>query len=151
MGVEALRHALSQYRLLMLDTMVFSYQLADHPIYAPLTTIILKAIESGVIAGLSTTLTLAELLTVPAKAGNRQGIQDYELYVSNFPNLRLVPFDTVMARETAIVRAMTGLRMPDAAQVAAARVYGADAIVTNDRRWMGKFTAPALILLETYL
>jgi hypothetical protein len=49
-----------------------------------------------------------------------------------------------------LVRAETGLRTPDAVQVAAARVSGADAIITNDRRWAGRVTRPALVMLEEF-
>jgi len=37
MGVEELRRTLSGHRLLLLDTMVFSYHLSAHPRYAPLS------------------------------------------------------------------------------------------------------------------
>jgi predicted nucleic acid-binding protein len=150
-AVDRLRETLDGYPLVFLDTMVFSYQLANHPRYAPLTSVVLKAVESGQIAGLISTVTLAEILTLPAKAGDRQAMQDYELYLTHFPNLRLVTLDTALARETALVRAATGLRTPDAIQVATARLAGADAIVTNDRRWDGKVTDPALVMLDSFL
>ncbi len=150
-GVEKLRHAISGYRLLMLDTMVFSYHLSDHPRYAPLTTVLLETIESGKTAGMTTTVTLAELLTVPAQGNDWRAMQEYELYLTHFPNLRIVPLDTALAREAALVRAATRLRMPDAIQVAAARLHGADVIVTNDRRWVGRVTQPAVLLLDDYL
>jgi predicted nucleic acid-binding protein len=136
---------------LALDTMVFSYHLFDHPQYAPLTSVVLDAIESGKVAGLTSAITVAEVLTVPALARNRRAMQDYELYLTHFPNLRIVPLDTTLARETAWVRAASRLRMPDAAQVAAARLSGADAMVTNDRRWLGKVSEPRLVLLGNYL
>jgi predicted nucleic acid-binding protein len=148
MGVNALPVALTAHRLVLLDTMVFSYHLADHPRYAPLTAAILDAIESGEIAGLTTAVTLAEVLTLPAQAGDLQAMQDYELFLTSFPNLRLVPLDVDLARETALVRGSTGLRIPDAVQVAAARVQGADAIITNDHRWVGRVTAPRVLLLD---
>jgi predicted nucleic acid-binding protein len=151
MGVEALRRTLSGYRLLALDTMVFSYHLFNHPRYVPLTSVVLEAIESGKLAGLITTVTLAEVLTVPAQAGDRRAMQDYELYLTRFPNLRLVPLDAALARETALVRATSRLRIPDAVQVAAARLAGADAIVTNDHRWAGRVTGPALVMLDEYV
>jgi predicted nucleic acid-binding protein len=135
----------------MLDTMVFSYHLSNHVRYAPLTSAVLAAVESGQVAGLTTTVTLAELLTVPAKAEDRRALLDYELYLTRFPNLGLVPLDVALVRETALVRAATGLRMPDAVQVAAARLAGADAIVTNYRRWAGQVTEPALVILEEFL
>ena len=151
MGVEALGESLSKCRVLMLDTMVFSYHLSGHPGYTPLTSTILRAVESGAVAALTTTITLAELLTRPAQEKDRQALRDYELYLTNFPNLKLVPLDAAVAREAALVRATTGLRMPDAIQVAAARINGADTIVTNDRAWLGKVSAPALLILGDYL
>jgi len=135
----------------MLDTMVFSYHLSDHPRYAPLTTVVLETIESGKITGLTTTITLAELLTVPAQRNDQRAMQEYELYLTHFPNLRIVSLDIALAREAALVRAATRLRMPDAIQVAAARLYDADAIVTNDHRWVQRMTQLALVLLDDYL
>ena len=127
-----------------------SFQLSKHPRYAPLTRTVLERIESGRAGGLTTTITLAELLTVPAQAADQRAMQDYELYLTHFPNLRLVPLDANLARETARVRAASKLRMPDAVQVAAARLYKADAIVTNDRRWAGRVRGPAVVMLEDY-
>ena len=77
-------------------------------------------------------------------------MRDYELYLAHFPNLRVVPLDIALAREAAQVRAVTRLRMPDAIQVAAARLSGADGIVTNDKRWVGQVTQPVLVLLDDY-
>ena len=150
-GVEKLHQAVSRHKLLVLDTMVFSYHLSDHPRYAPLSAVVLEAVESGKVSGLTTTVTLAELITVPAQSGNQRAMQEYELYLTHFPNLRILPLDTALAREAARVRAATGLRMPDAIQIAAARLFGTDGIVTNDKRWMGRVTRPALVLLDDYL
>ena len=43
------------------------------------------------------------------------------------------------------------MRMPDAIQVAAARLASADAIVTNDHRWAGRVTEPLVVMLDDYL
>jgi predicted nucleic acid-binding protein len=150
MSVEALVGALAGRRLVFLDTMVFSYQLSNHPRYAPVTTAVLAAVEAGQVAGVTTTISLAEILTVPARAGDEQALRDYELYLTQFPNLTIVPLDLALARQAALVRAATRLRTPDAIQVAAAQQAGAGAIVTNDRRWVGRVTGPALVLLEDY-
>ena len=100
---------------------------------------------------MTTTITLAEILTAPAKAGDRQASQDYELYLTRFPNLQIAPLDIALARETALLRGATGLRTPDAIQVAAARLANADAIITNDRRWAGRVDRPAVLVLEDYV
>jgi len=113
--------------------------------------VVLDAVESGRVAGLTTTLTLSELLTVPARAEDQPALRDYELYLTHFPNLEIVPLDVALARETALVRAATGLRMPDAVQVAAARLGGCDGIVTHDRRWARRVAEPPLVILDDYL
>ena len=151
MGVDDFRRRLTGLRLVALDTMVFAYHLADHPRYSPLTTVVLEAVESGRVAGITTTVTLAEILTAPAKTGDQRALQDYELYLTRFPNLLIVPLDVALAREAAFVRGETGLRTPDAIQVAAARLAGADAIVTNDRRWGGRVVAPSVVVLDEYV
>ncbi len=151
MGTEELKKTLAGHRLLLLDTMVFSYHLSAHPRYAPLSQAVLAAVESGQVEGLITAVTLAEILSLPAREGNRTAMLEYELYLTHFPNMRLVPLDAALAHEAAWVRGRTGLRLPDAVQVAAARLLGADGIVTNDRRWAGRVTTPPLIMLEEYL
>jgi predicted nucleic acid-binding protein len=150
-GIAELEEAIGAHRLLLIDTPVFSYHLSDHPRYAPLTAVILGAIESGKVAGLTSAVTVAEIMAIPAQVGDQQAMQDYELFLANFPNLRVEPLDVTLARETALVRAATGLRTPDAVQVAAARLNGADAIITNDHRWAARVTTPAVILLDAYL
>lgn len=71
-------------------------------------------------------------------------------YHTQFPNLHIVPLDLAVAREAALVRGETGLRTPDAIQVAAARLAGADVILTNDRRWIGRVSRPPVLLLDDY-
>ena len=151
MGVSDLERVLAGYRLIVLDTMVFSYHLAGHPRYVSLTATVLAAVEAGWVNGIITAVTLAEILTAPAKANNLRALQEYQVYLTQFPNLLLAPLDAALAVETALVRAETGLRTPDAVQVAAARVSGADAIITNDRRWAGRVARPALVMLEEFV
>jgi len=149
-GLEEIGQALAGLRLVLLDTMVFSYHLADYPPYAPLTTAILEAVERGAPAGLTTTLTLAEVLTAPAQAGDDAAMLDYELFLTHFPNLRIVPLDAGLAREAARVRAETHLRLPDAIQVAAGRLAGVDALITNDQEW-SRVSWPRVLLLDEYV
>ena len=151
MGVSELRTVISQYRLLALDTLVFFYHLSDHPLYAPLTSVVLEAVEAGEVAGLTTSLTLANILTIPTQAGNQRMMDDYEFYLTHFPNLQLVALDNAIARETAVVRASCQLRTRDAVEVAAARLLGANAIVTNNPRWVDRVKEPAVVLLDDFV
>jgi hypothetical protein len=73
------------------------------------------------------------------------------LFLTRFPNLCVLTLDVALARETARVRAASRLRTPDAIQVVAACLGGADAIVTNGHRWVGRVSKPALVMLDDYL
>lgn len=150
MGVVTFAEALAGHTRVLVDTVIFSYHLGLDARYAPLCDILLGRIEAGEVEGLTTTITMAELLTRAAQEGNREALRDYEIYLIHYPHLEIVPLDTTLAREVALVRAETGLRMPDAIQIAAARAYEADAIVGNDRAWR-RIADPALLLPEDYL
>ena len=123
----------------------------DHPRYAPLATTSMACIERGKTSGVTSTLTLAELLTAPAQANNEQALRDYELYLTNFPNLLIVPLSVDLARRAARVRATSQLKMPDAIQIATAQESGVGAILGNDKRWRNRTGNLPLLLLDDYL
>lgn len=50
-----------------------------------------------------------------------------------------------------IQKLLTQVRTALAGQVTAARLAGADAILTNDRRWAGRVLAPMVVVLEDYV
>ena len=151
MGVATLRQQLADCRSVYLDTMVFIYLLEAHPRYADLASATLEMVEQGAIIGLTSTLTIAELLTAPAQAGDDTALRDYELYLTNFPHLTILPLTIATARRSARVRAKTKLKMPDAIQIATAIGSGADVIVGNDKRWRGRTGSLPLLLLDDYL
>lgn len=151
MGIAQLQQTLASHPLICVDTMIWIYLLDEHPQYVDLAAAVFALIEQGSSQGVTSTLTLAELLTAPARAGDTQALQDYELYVTNFPNLQLLPPNVAIARQTALVRAGTGLKTPDAIQIATAIHAGASALVSNDKRWRNKINRPVLVLLDDYL
>ena len=151
MGIDSLAQILLASGSVLLDTMVFSYHLGGNARYLPLTRLILEAIEAGEMEGLTTTLTLVELLTRPAQEGNTKAMREYELLLTQFPNLIIVPLDVPLAREAATIRATTCLRLPDAIQIGAARLHNVGAVVTNDRRWLGKVESLRLIILDDHV
>lgn len=138
MDVGDLLAQLADARRIFIDTMIFAYAFEDHPLYAPLALAVLAQVESGRCQGVTSALTLAELLTAPAQAGDSTAMRDYELYLTNFPNLTILPFTPEMAGRTARIRAGTKLRTPDAMQLAVAYSAGCDLVVSNDKQWSGK-------------
>ncbi len=148
MAIADLAAPLAAHRTVFVDTMIFVYLLEEHPRYAAPAAAVLGAIEHDDLAGVTSMLTMAELLTGPARAGNLTALRDYELYLTNFPHLRLHPFDADVARRVALVRAATGLRTPDAIQLATAAAAGATAVITNDQGWRGKTGPMALVMID---
>jgi predicted nucleic acid-binding protein len=150
-GVAEFTQALTAHRVVSIDTMVFIHLLDAHPRYVEFATALFTAIEQGQLRGVTSTLTLAEILTAPAQKANVQALRDYELYLTNFPNLEIVPLQLDVARAIATVRASTQLKLPDALQIATALVAGADVIVSNDKQWRNRFSQPALLLIDDFL
>jgi predicted nucleic acid-binding protein len=111
---------------------------------------VLAMVEAGDLEATISTLTLTELLTAPMQAQDEDAARDYELYLTNFPNLTIYPLDLNVARQAARLRAATGLRTPDTVQIATAQVHGARAIVTNDRSWRNKLDHGLVLILDDY-
>ena len=139
---------LASVQRLFLDTMIFVYALEDHPQYGALSAAILAHIEAGACDAITSALTLTELLTAPAQRSDITALHDYELFLSNFPHLQIVAFEAAHARTVARIRANSGLRTPDAIQLATAHSAGCDAVLTNDTQWRGKTETMTLILLD---
>jgi predicted nucleic acid-binding protein len=107
-------------------------------------------IGSGRNAGLLSTVTVAEILVRPFRAGPG-AVARTEAFLRHFGEIRLVGVDYEVAREAARIRARTNLRMPDALIVASAVVGGADVVVTNDEAWTAAVAAVAPTLVVCVL
>ena len=92
--------------------------------------------------------TLLELTVLPLRQGRQDIADQYEILLTHFPNLELVPLSRVILLEAASLRATQGLRTPDAIHVATAVISGASAIVTNDASWRRLGSIPVVTLLQ---
>ena len=117
-----------------LDTTVFIYHFEKHPIYSSLTQEILSSIEKGVRKGITSSITLMEIIVKPLSMGRNDIGRKYEALLMNFPNLEVVDIDRDVIRQAARLRAEYRLRPPDALQVSACLLGGAEVNVTNDRQ-----------------
>ncbi len=114
------------------DSMLFIYHLEDHPRFGFVTQLIFDHWETGRAGGVTSVISLMEVLVKPIREGNRQVAEEYRRLLSSFPHLSIVEIDRPVARRAADLRAKHGLRTPDALQVAAALGRGATGFVTND-------------------
>jgi uncharacterized protein len=124
---------LKNHSVIGLDSSLFIYHLEDHPRYAPLTEIIFSALEKGGNTGVSSYLTLMEILVKPKAEGLLQAARDYEYYLTTFPNLTFYEMGLEVAKKASDLRATERIKAPDAIQVATAFLYGATAFLTNDK------------------
>jgi predicted nucleic acid-binding protein len=124
---------LKKHPLIGLDTPLFIYHLEDHPRYAPLTDALFDSLEKGMVKGITSYLTLMEILTRPKAMGDAEAARDYEYYLTTFPNLKVYEMDLEVARKASDLRAVEKIKAPDAIQIATALVHGATGFLTNDR------------------
>lgn len=87
MGVAELQKTLATSKLAFIDTTVWVYLLDEHPDYVDLAETVIGRVERGLLRACTSALTLAEILTGPAKKNDFSAVNDYTLYLTHFPNL----------------------------------------------------------------
>lgn len=125
--------ALAGHRVVAIDTCIWIYHLEQHPEYADAAGAVVAAVEQGRCRGVISELTLMELTVLPLKLGRQDIADEYELLLTNFPNLNLLPISREVLLQAAEIRSRYRLRTPDAIMVATALVAGASLLVGNDR------------------
>ena len=132
MGIADLRSLLRQHRRVAIDTCIFVYQLEPNPTYKNLTGAIFNWLEESGSRGVTSTITMAELLVQPYRDRDSRRVDDCFALLTRFPNLSWVEPDLGIADLAASFRAKHRLKMPDALQAATAVKEQTPAFVTND-------------------
>ncbi len=128
--------------------MVFIYHLEDHATYAALTQPIFEAWEAGRNSGVTSVITLLEIMVKPKREGKQEAAQDYWELLTTFPHLSIVEIDLALADRASDLRAKYGIRTPDALQVAAALSAGATGFITNDEQLKSLTELEVLLLSD---
>jgi len=131
--MKRLQDFLKNHSVIGLDTSIFIYHLEDHPRYSPLTEIVFSSLEKGINKGVTSYLTLIEILVKPKMEGLLQVARDYEYYLTTFPNLTFYEMGLDVAREASGLRSADRIKTPDAIQLATSILQGATAFLTNDK------------------
>lgn len=145
-----LEEFLDRHKIFGADTMVFIYHLEDHPIYSPITQSIFEAWEKGRNRGVTSVITLLEILVRPKKEGRPEAARDYLDLLTTFPNLIIVEVNLEVADLASDLRAKYGIRTPDAIQVASVLTAGARGFITNDKR-LKRIAELEVLLLDELL
>jgi predicted nucleic acid-binding protein len=121
---------LPQGASVLVDTAPWIYVLESHPQFADRFVGLFEAAAKGHVLIALSTITLAEVLTGPFKAGQTALAKRYEKALLQY---RVVDVSAPIAALAAQLRAQYRLKLPDALQLATALDIGATALVTHDR------------------
>ncbi len=120
-----------------LDTALFIYFIEEHPRYLAVIEPLFEEAQTGTRELVTSALTLLEVLVVPYRGGDQNLAARYEQILAGSRGILIVDISGDQLRAAAQLRALTGIRTPDALQLAAAAAAGCTAFVTNDRRIPG--------------
>jgi predicted nucleic acid-binding protein len=109
---------------IFIDSAAFIYFIERKPVYVDVLRPVFNAIDAGELRAITSMITYSEVLVIPCRQRNKKLIEEYETLLLETPSLTIVPFNLELAKQTAEVRALYGLKTPDAIQWATATRYG---------------------------
>jgi predicted nucleic acid-binding protein len=121
---------LPEEALLLIDTPPIIYLLEDHPQFGPRFASLFAAHAAGLLRFAVTTITIAEVLVGPLRAGDDALAQRYRAILQSWQPVAL---DVDIAASAARLRGSLRLGLADAVQAASALAINAAALVTHDR------------------
>ena len=127
-GLDA--DALPASSLLLVDSAPIIYTLEAHAQFAERFAAMFQRHAKGELLLAVTTITIAEVLTGPLRAGEEALAKRYRATLEAW---HVVELSSEIAESAARLRGQYGLKLPDAIQLASALAINADALVTHDR------------------
>lgn len=149
-NVLKLRRTVEKHRVIGLDTAPFIYYLEDVAPYADLLNPVFSLLENGALHAVTSTVTLAEILTKPFADKNFSLADEIKFTLKSFSSLSIASIDEKLAEAAALIRARYAIRLPDALQLAAAIQGEATLFLTNDRR-VKRADAIEVLLISDFL
>ena len=137
-------------KIIGLDTMVFIYHFEENQVYSPLTFSIFESLEKGNFNGITSILTLLEILVKPKKENNLLLTERYKILFETFPNLQVKTLNENIADIASSLRANYNINTPDAIQIATSLEAKADIFITNDTT-LKKISEIKVLLLSEML
>ena len=120
------------YRRIGLDTNVIIYYIEEHPVFLEKVEPLIDKIVEGKAVGITSYVTLLELLVKPVKEERFDLVEQYKTILTT--QLEMVPLDESVSLRAAELRAKYGIKTPDAIQLASVISRKGDVFITNDVR-----------------
>jgi predicted nucleic acid-binding protein len=150
LGLSRLPAFLRSHGRIAIDTNVFIYQLEANLRYVALTDIVFEWLSKPGSSGVSSTVTMTELLVQPLRRGDSEGAELFYNLLSAYPNLHWLAPDLEVARLAAHYRANYRLKTIDALIAATAVHASATGLITNDAA-LSRVEALDVLVLDSLL
>jgi predicted nucleic acid-binding protein len=131
-----------------IDTAIFIYFAERHPRYVPVIRPLFEAADRGEVELVTSAVTLLEVLVVPYRSGNAALASRYEALLTRSRGMTMVALSRPVLKAAAHLRAVHGVRTPDALQLAASLEARCACLLTNDRRIPSLPTLPVVQLAD---
>lgn len=146
MGLSSLMKGKSVF----LDTAPLIYFIEKSPRYHHIVKPVIALIDALETEGLTSTITLLEVLVHPLREGNKKLANRYKAILLSSKGLVTHEISHAISEKAAQLRAKHGLKTPDALQLATAIIHRADYFLTNDPNLKKVKEAKALVV-DDYL
>lgn len=122
---------IAKFKLVGLDSNVFIYLFEENPQFIKNCQLIFNLLDQGKLKAVTSIISVIEALSYPSPQSVLKEIQEG---FKNISNLTILDVNQDIASEAAKIRRQYGFRLPDAIQLATARLSKAQAYITNDHR-----------------
>ncbi|NEQ36832.1 MAG: type II toxin-antitoxin system VapC family toxin [Okeania sp. SIO3I5] len=117
-----------------LDTNIFIYAVEGYAEFQDVLNELFETFDNGNLKAITSELTLAEVLVKPLIDNNTEVCLSYENSIQSSPVLEVVLINRKIIVESARLRSIINLRLPDAIHGATAILNGCGTFLTNDKR-----------------
>lgn len=135
---------------IFIDTAPFIYFIERNNRYHQLVEQVITLLDNRQAKGVTSTITLLEVLVLPLKEGKQKIAARYKAVLLDSAGLTTFEITHEISERAAGLRAKHGLRTPDALQLATALTAKADYFLTNDAA-MKKIHGIRVLLLDDFL
>jgi predicted nucleic acid-binding protein len=150
MGVKSIFTELGSHQAILFDTNSIIYYLDDITPYSEIIEEILSKVQSGHLLTYLSVITAAELLVKPLREKDQTMLNQIMSLTQHFPNLTLAEITQEVSFQAALIRATTGLKLPDALIIATAEINDC-VIIGNDSKWSTKILPVPYFYLTDYI
>jgi len=137
-------------KTIFLDTAPLIYFIEKSNRYLNTVKPVIALIDSQQAKGMTSTITLLEVLVLPLREGNKKLADKYKTILLSSSDLETCEISNAISERAAMVRAKYGFKTPDSIQLATAIVRKADYFLTNDTA-LKQTKEIKVIVLEDYL